>query len=134
MARWIVVLVVAALVLPLVACKRNKSGSQAYDPKTDPPASLLNVTIDPNIKEKQEPFHNLSSAAPVTPAPRTDVPPPVKPVVADPAVEETPVEESTGKTPPPAKKNVVEDDPSKGIMIPDVDTPPAPEDEDENEE
>ena len=73
MARWIVAVVVVAMVFPLAACKRTTGEARKYDREIDPPASLVSVTIDPNIKEKQEPFNNTLTASPmampsVTPA------------------------------------------------------------------
>ena len=97
MARWIVVAVVAAMVLPLAACKRTTGEAKSYDRSVDPPPSLVSVTIDPNIRERQEQFNNVFSATPIAapvappaaaPAARTEATPP-PPAAADATDDET---------------------------------------------
>jgi len=83
MARWIVAMVVVAMALPLAACKRERGEAQTYDPKIDPPVSVVQVTIDPNIKEPQNQFNTVGT--PAAPAASSAGPAPSAPTVRPPA-------------------------------------------------
>lgn len=136
MTRWIVAVIVAALVLPLAACKRSPSGSGAYDPKVDPPASVVRPNIDPNIARDQKEFNSTGSAAPVAVPAATTGAPVVTPAATNTASPTTPAAGNTAATTPPSTQpeaappadEETSDDDSSGD---DDDTPDAPSDDDE---
>ena len=76
MKRWIVLLAVVAISLPLASCSKKSSGeSGKYDPKVDAPPTLAKAPSDPGIADRQEKYENgIQIAAPVAPPTATSNP------------------------------------------------------------
>jgi len=121
-----VMVVVAAMVFPLAACKRATSESK-YDPAIDPPASQVRVNIDPSIKDKQDSGGSFAAAPAATATP-----------AQTPATETKAVDAGTDAKTTDAETTPAEDDtPREAASAIDTSAPeetPAPAESDEDED